>query len=113
MSRKSIADCRDVGRSFLVPFMNGENANDRHERRLNSNLKWQDELAQWATENGYSFKVSNGGHHWILTKGKTRVEWWPSSAKVIFNQQWRKGIHCHDYKQLCQLMISRENRMVC
>ncbi len=27
------------------------------------------------------------------------VEWWPSSAKLVLNKQWSKGIHCHDWQQ--------------
>lgn len=26
--------------------------------------------------------------------------WWPANAKLIFDQRWEDGIHCHDVGQL-------------
>jgi len=108
MSRRSrIPDSESAGRSKLVPYRKGESASDRHARRKYSNLKWENKLKLWASAAGYLVQINNDGHHWILTKGTTRVEWWPSSAKLVFNQQWKGGIHCHDYQQLIQLIQHR------
>jgi hypothetical protein len=111
MSRRSrIPDSESAGSSNLVPYRKGESASDRHARRKHSNLKWQSEIRLWASAAGYLVQINNDGHHWILTKGTTRVEWWPSSAKLVFNQQWKGGIHCHDYQQLIQLIQQRVER---
>jgi len=59
-------------------------------------------------------KISNDGHHWSFYAfnaapgDKQLFEWWPSSAKLVINKQWKKGIHVHD---LSQLIGVAENRL--
>jgi hypothetical protein len=105
-----IPDSESAGRSRLVPYRKGESASDRHARRKYSNLKWKNKLRLWASAAGYLVQIKNDDHHWILTKETTRVEWWPSSVKLVFDQQWKVGIHCHDYQQLIQLIQDRVER---
>lgn len=106
MTRKhSIPDKGSVGRSDLVPFKEGEDRGSRHERRkghANSNVN---EVRQWCQERSINFSVTNGGHHWRFVREKTQCEWWPSSAKFVVNQQWKKGLHVHDYKQLMTQLV--------
>ena len=44
------------------------------------------------------------GHHWIASKEKMIIEWWPSSAKVIVDKNWKKGVHVHDAYQFQKLL---------
>lgn len=95
-------DRRSAGSSKIVPFQSGEQSSDRHERRLSTNLSYRDEVKAFCQQHSISLRINNGGHHWILVKEKNRLEWWPSSAKMVWNQQWSKGIHVHDYQQFIE-----------
>ncbi len=89
-----------MGRSSLVPYHKNENPKDRHYRRLRTNLNWKDDLLHWARANSFRIDINNEGHHWILVKPEIGAERRPSSAKLVINQKWDKGIHCHDYRTL-------------
>lgn len=102
--RSRYQDKKSVGRSSIIPFKKDEKWDARHKRRLGANLHFKDKLGNWCKKNGVSFEVKNEGHHWLFIKGATKIDWWPSSAKVIFNQVWDEGIHCHDYKQLIKVI---------
>jgi elongation factor P hydroxylase len=40
---------------------------------------------------GYWLEPFNGGRHLVITRGKhERVEFWPSTGKVVFNHQFSK-----------------------
>jgi len=75
-----------LGRSDLVPYRKNEYPKHRHYRRLKTNLNWKNDLLQWARANSFQVDIKNEGHHWILVKSEVRVEWWPSSAKLVMNQ---------------------------
>ena len=98
----SIPDTKKAGRSKLVPFVPGESPMDRHERRLRTNLEAIDDVRAWSKSRDVRFTVKNSGHHWIFEKGKRIVEWWPSSAKLVVQKRWTKGVHVHDYEQAKQ-----------
>ena len=93
-------DRRTLGRSELVPFLPDESASERHSRRLHANLEARTDVASALTNAGFDLVVKNDGQHWIIRKGEIVWEWWPSSAKLVRNKNWRAGVHCHDYKQL-------------
>jgi hypothetical protein len=45
--------------------------------------------------------ITNEGHHWkIVFPGKQSIQWWPSSAKLVVNEKWEEGIHCHRWQEL-------------
>jgi len=90
-------DVNSFGKSAIAPFIQDEDPRDRHERRKNTNLSYADDLKQWCHLFGWKFEIKNDGHHWIFRKNNTLIEWWPSSAKLVKNKQWKKGVHCHDY----------------
>jgi hypothetical protein len=102
--RKKFRDIRSLGRSSLAPFIEGEPFKARHERRKKTNLSYADELSNWCNDNGWRFEIKNDAHHWIFRKGNTLVEWWPSSAKLVKNKAWSKGIHCHDYLKVINFL---------
>jgi hypothetical protein len=65
---------------------------------------------QWCLERGLSLSISNEGHHWKLQGTTLLAEWWPSSAKLVFDKQYERGIHCHDIEQLTRLVDHRRRR---
>ena len=100
-------DKEDLGKSSICPYRKGESSRSRHARRLRTNVKMDLELMDWATSRGFAVSISNNNHHWKLyTKGKI-AEWWPSSAKLVFDKEWKKGIHCHDIEKLKSAMENR------
>lgn len=101
MSRRSrIPDVQHVGHSTLVPYRRGEG----HARRLHGNLRYEPQVREWCRKHGFAVRITNEGHHWQLTKDKFVAEWWPSSAKLVFNKQWNQGYHCHDYRQTLEII---------
>ncbi len=83
----------------LIRFIPGEHHKDRHARRLNLNLSGEAIVRAWADENGLSLRIKNDGHHWIFERPSLFAEWWPSSAKLVFDHRYQKGIHVHDWTQ--------------
>lgn len=100
-------DSKNAGRSAIVPFKPGEAAMDRHDRRKSTNLDMLQEAEEWCKRLGITLLVKNEGHHWIFTRDKLRAEWWPSSAKLVFDQNWNRGVHTHDYVQVMTLIERR------
>lgn len=92
-------DTRSAGRSKLVPFVPGEDPGLRHERRLNANLSRQEEVRGWCQLAGVKLSIKNDGHHWRFVRGKQEAEWWPSSAKLVLQRNYDRGIHVHDHLQ--------------
>jgi hypothetical protein len=97
-------DVRSVGRSKIVPFIPGEAAMDRHDRRKNENLKRADTMRTWCRAVDVSFKISNDGHHWRFRSGDRFAEWWPSSAKLVRQGDYDRGIHVHDVHQAINIL---------
>lgn len=108
MTRHRYDDTRSIGSSRLIPFLPGENAKDRHARRLAENLAARENMEQWCRDRGVCFRVTNRGHHWLFTLPLGEVaDWWPSSAKLVWNKQFAKGIHVHDYEQAKKVIGKR------
>jgi hypothetical protein len=102
-----MAKYRDIssrGRSQLAPFVPGEAPSQRHERRLLVNLDHEQDARFTCDRWGVNLTIHNEGHHWIFLIGKSRVEWWPSSAKCVINQNWTHGLHVHDYWQVINIV---------
>ncbi len=100
MSRRRRDDHRSAGRSALIPFVPGEGASDRHARRLSVNVaEGRPAVEAWCQARGLRLRVNNGGHHWIIDRPGWRAEWWPSSAKLVIQQKWDRGVHVHDWQQ--------------
>lgn len=101
-------DIKSLGKSSIAPFDPDEDWRDRHARRKNVNLSYADELKQWCRLYAWKFEIKNDGHHWIFQKGNILVEWWPSSAKLVKNKEWTKGIHCHDYTKVIDFLSKQK-----
>jgi hypothetical protein len=93
-------DRHKVGSSRIAGYQSGEPDKKRHQRRLAVNLAARDTLATWCHNRRIAMLVNNEGHHWIFRRAAAQVEWWPSSAKLVVNQDWRNGWHCHDWQQV-------------
>lgn len=102
-------DVSTAGSSDIVPYRRGEDAANRHQRRLYINLKLQGEVKGWAKANKIDLQIKNDGHHWIFKFHRSVAEWWPSSAKLVFNRAYEAGIHVHDYKQLMKELTEKWN----
>jgi hypothetical protein len=100
-------DSKSAGRSALVPFKPGEAAMDRHDRRRKTNLERLQEVQDRCDKLGITLVLKNDGHHWVFTREKLRAEWWPSSAKLVFDQKWNNGVHAHDYTQVLAIIERR------
>lgn len=99
MARRRIPDSKKCKGSSLVPFNPYELPEERHARRLSHALSFQQEIEKRCTEFGYSVTVTNHGHHWKFTFGRKVMEWWPSSAKLVKQYQYRRGVHTFDFEQ--------------
>lgn len=106
-SRNRRPDRRSAGRSKLIPFVPGEEDRIRHYRRLTVNLDNREVVEAWCAEWSVALAVKNEGHHWIFTHGESIAEWWPSSAKLVFNKRWNHGIHVHGFRQAAEIILGR------
>jgi len=86
-----------VSRSELIPYIEGEDPRDRHARRLRENLKREGDVRGWARKSGVTMKVHNRGHHWRFMKGSKFAEWWPSTAKLVIQGNYKNERHVHDH----------------
>jgi len=128
--RRKYSDRRNAGHSAVVPFRPGEDTSDRHYRRKGVARRMLDAAQDWCLLNGVALLVKNEGHHWlfrwvcseeeVLSRGviletvkqKRRIciaEWWPSSAKLIFDKLWRGGVHCDGWLQVQKELCKRWN----
>ena len=49
---------------------------------------------------GIKVEVLNHGHHWILTRGRHKIEWWPSTRKLVVDQRYNDGLEVADAFQM-------------
>ena len=101
-------DTAGMGRSALIPRIKDESWWQRHSRRLYVNLRHSNEVDAWCFERSVTVTITNHGHHWrFACIGGRLAEWWPSSAKLVFNRHYAEGIHCHDYSQVLKALADR------
>jgi hypothetical protein len=98
----------------MVPYLIGEDPKDRHFRRFTSNNdpNYVQKISEFCTQHGVIFKINNNGHHWHFEKQSKFVDWWPSTAKLVLNQNWKRGIHVHDYGQVI-FQLTRYYGLIC
>jgi len=101
-------DVNGMGKSAIVPRIKGEPPQHRHRRRLlvNAQEGWVPVLA-WCRAQGVTVTRHNEWHHWKFVYGKRVAEWWPSSAKLVFDKLWQRGVHTHDYQKVIQALAKR------
>ncbi len=97
------SNCKDEPR--IMRTIRGESAKDRHYRRLQTNKEHQDKFKAWAeADKNIEYRILNNGEHWQVKTAGKQFDWWPRSAKLIIDCQWKKGIHCHDYTQFIKVI---------
>lgn len=102
-----------TAKAGLCPYSPAESSAQRHDRRfvVANSTKSLVILSNWAWRNGYVFEVKNDGEHFIVRTPAGDhphfAQWWPRSAKLVIDCDWRHGIHCHDAGQL----IAELNRL--
>jgi hypothetical protein len=105
-------DRKKVGHSAIVPFIADESAAERHKRRLKTNCEqFEIQAKAWCLARNISLNISNNGHHWKFANWNSEqsAEWWPSSAKFVFQKKYRNGIHVHDWLQARELIAEKWN----
>ena len=90
----------------VVDYKDNEQWRDRHHRRFSTNQEYVAEFRRLCDESGYEFRVLNNGEHWQIKANGNCFDWWPRSAKLIINKQWKNGIHVHDITQLIQEIVN-------
>lgn len=104
---KRFSDIGTIGRSRLVPWKPGEAAMDRHHRRLKAAAA-DEQIARGVLDSmDLLLHVSNEGHHWTVLNREVFCEWWPSSAKLVFDRKYRRGLHCHDWTLMVKEIVQR------
>lgn len=101
---------RDVVKSQYPPkikYLPGEPGSQRHQRRLDFAIGLIPLVKRWAAQEGIELVILNQNNHWIWRKGKQRADWWPSSAKLVLNQDFDNGIHAHDPGQVARELVDR------
>lgn len=97
-------DRTKAGKSKLCPFVPDVPCKERHARRKAFNLKRFTIIRNFCENNNLVFRLLNNGQHWQVESDKKTIEWWPSTAKVVVNKNWKRGIHCHDYEQFIEIL---------
>lgn len=98
--RKRFRDKCQAGASAVIRYIEGEGWSRRHRRRLQHNLSAEEIMREWCQQRGIKLQINNDGHHWLFSLPNwITVEWWPSSAKLVVNRDYRNGIHVHDHTQ--------------
>ena len=110
--RRRRPDKKFVGPSEVAPFVPGESAMERHARRKGIALASVPAFESWCEANDWKIEVKNNGHHWIMVhRDGTLAEWWPSSAKLVLEKRWNKGVHCHDVDQVRRVLEDQRGRV--
>jgi len=77
----------------------------RHSKRLSIALSIRDDAEEWIQSHGWELSINNAGHHWVIKADLFIAEWWPSSAKLVFNKNFKHGIHTHDWSQVRAMLL--------
>jgi hypothetical protein len=98
-------------RSTLVAFIPEEDFKERHSRRLQSNLLAEQQVREACNVMGLEFRITNEGQHWQFRAAGFRADWFPGTAKLIFDSRWKQGVHVHDHVEaLAQINIRLQLR---
>lgn len=90
-----------------VHYRRGEGYKKRHARRYQHANLSTEAVKEWCEVMGITLRITNEGHHWTFRHGKQIAEWWPSTAKFVFDKHWQEGIHTHSKMQVLDLLSNR------
>jgi hypothetical protein len=91
--------------SERVPYVEGEDWEARHQRRLEVALMDRERLLWRLEDLRPRLTTHNGGAHWRIKVGKRVFEWWPQSGRLIVDQQWHKPKKAHDVDQVVKAIV--------
>jgi len=84
-----------------------EGYKSRHTRRLINANRQHDQLKEWCDVMGVAFRTANNELHWMLRYEGHGAEWWPSTAKLVIDKQFKQGIHAHTVHQVMDTLAKR------
>jgi len=88
----------------ISKFVKGVPYKIRHAQRFLVNENTADQFKEHCKEQGYTFRILNEGEHWQVKYKGDCFDWWPRTAKLVINQNWKNGIHVHDHTQLATII---------
>jgi hypothetical protein len=100
--RRGYRDITTMGHSKLAPF--AYTHSQRSDIRMRAAVRDGRLLRQWVESVGGTLDIKNDGHHWIVKLDARCFEWWPSSAKLVIDKMWQRGIHAHDIEQVMKVV---------
>jgi hypothetical protein len=62
-------------------------------------------IRAWIDEHGFTLRVLNGGHHWLIQKPGFVAEWWPSSAKLALNRHYDRTYHAPHWDDVANQLL--------
>lgn len=65
----------------------------------------KDAIERFIKKIGGTLRTPNGYEHWIVTKGKDRIEWWPSTGRLVVNQHWKFAQYFNTPEQFTRFLI--------
>lgn len=109
-----MAKYRDIRKSKHEPriskFVKGVPFKIRHAQRFLVNDNTADEFKEHCGKQGYVLRILNEGEHWQVKHGGNCFDWWPRTAKLVINQNWKNGIHVHDHTQLRKIIENHKTK---
>lgn len=97
-----LPDAKNMGRSVRAPW--AETHEERSKIRMDGATSDEAVLRQRVEKHGGTLSVKDYGNHFIIKIGNNVAEWWPSSAKLVIDKKWSKGIHAHDVEQVAKAL---------
>jgi hypothetical protein len=74
----------------------------RRQRRKTRTHQSESTVRASAEKHGFCLRVLNEGHHWIFEKPALFAEWWPSSAKHVFNRNYFRDLQAPHWPDVAQ-----------
>lgn len=93
--------------SDFKPVLGVEGYKRRHERRYERAMREQSTLVEWCAVLEIKLGIHNQGHHWRMTRDGHSADWWPSTAKLVFDSKYAAGVHTHTIQQVMELVTKR------
>jgi hypothetical protein len=101
MSRRSLPMRGAPRTSTLCPYIPGEEAGDRHQRRMETAVEMEDRARHECEDRGLSLVTHANGSHWQVKDGKRIVaQWWPQSGRFVPGERYDRASKAHDIEQM-------------
>lgn len=94
-------------RSEICPFVPGEAAGDRHQRRMETAVEMEARARRELNDRDPDLVlvVHAGGSHWQVKEGRRIVaQWWPQSGRFVPGERYGEARKAHDVEQMLRLI---------